>query len=90
MTRDKRRLLQEWNPYNPTYDFVSAAVRRTSDGCEVAFTRFVMADDYVPRVEHSALVFPYARQARYKFFDIGSIAGVYRNSPRDINLREFF
>jgi hypothetical protein len=89
MTPTKRPVLQLWNRYNPTYDFVSALVRHTASGSKVAFTRYVMADDYIPRVEHLDLVFTYTEQQRYRFFDIGSIVGFYRNSTHDIEPFEF-
>jgi hypothetical protein len=73
-------VLQQWNRCNATYDFVSAVVHRRDNGCRVTFTRYVMAQDYAPRIEHLDLVFPYTQQLRYQFFDIGSITGFYRNS----------
>jgi hypothetical protein len=90
MTPANRPVLQEWNRYNPTYNFVWAAVRRTADGSKVAFTRYVMADDYIPRVQRLDLLFPYNEQPRYRFFEIGSIIGFYRNSVHDIDPHEFF
>jgi len=89
MTPATRPVLQRWNRYNPTYDFVSAIVRRTADGSKVALTRYVMSEDCIPRVEHLNLLFQYTQQPRYRFFNIGSIIGFYRNSPRDINPHEF-
>ena len=89
MTPAKRWVFRLGNRYNPTYDFVSAVVRRTIGGSKVAFTRYVMADDYMSRVEHLELVFSYTEQRRYRFFDIGSIIGFYRNSIHDVDPREF-
>jgi len=89
MTPAKRPVFQIANRYNPTYDFVSALVRHTREGSKVAFTRYVMAEDYIPRVEHLNLPFNYAEQRRYRFFDIGSIIGFYRNSANDFDPREF-
>jgi hypothetical protein len=85
----RRPVLQKWNRRNPTYDFVSAVVQHTADGSKVDFTRYVMAQDYIPRVEHLDLRFPFSAQPNYKFFDIGSITGFYRNPARDIDPREF-
>ena len=89
MTPAKRSVFQQWNRYNATYDFVSAVVGYTSNGCRVGFTRHVMAGDCIPRIEHLDLTFPYTQHPRYQFFDIGSITGFYRNSPDDIDPRAF-
>jgi hypothetical protein len=90
MIPSKRDVLGKWNCYNPTYDFVYAVVEPTDDGSKVQFTRYVMKDDYTPRTENLELVFPYAKQARFSFFDIGSIIGFYRNSPKDFDPHEIF
>ena len=89
MSPSKRWVFQQGNLYNPTYDFVSAVVRHTIGGSKVSFTRYVMADDYIPRVEHLELVFTYKEQRRYRFFDIGSIIGFYRNSIHDFDPYNF-
>jgi len=89
MTPDRRPVIRDWSRYNPTYDFISAVVHHTSDGCQVAFTRYVMKDDYVPRVEHLELSFPYSQQPLYRFFDNGVLViGFYRRSPTDIDRNE--
>jgi hypothetical protein len=88
MTPPKREVLGEWNCCNPMYDFVSAVVERVKKGSKVRFTRHVMQDDYVPKTETLELFFPYAKQARYAFFDIGTITGFYRNSVTDFDLHE--
>jgi len=88
-TTDRRPVIRDWSRYNPTYDFISAVVHHTSDGCQVAFTRYVMKDDYVPRVEHLELSFPYSQQPLYRFFDNGVfVIGFYRRSPTDIDRNE--
>ena len=89
MKPSKRRVLQEWNPLTGTYDFVSGVVRRNDDGSVVRFTRYSMTEDYIPRTQRAELVFPYSSQPRYRFFDVGSIVGFYRNSPNDFDAREF-
>jgi hypothetical protein len=88
MTRTERAVLQSWDHYSPRYDFVSAMVTQLPDGAKVRFTRYVMKSDYVSRVESTELVFPYAKQAHYSFFDIGTITGFYRNSPSDFDVHE--
>jgi hypothetical protein len=88
MTQRGRTVLQSWDHYSPRYDFVSAMVTPLPDGAKVTFTRCVMKTDYIPRVESTELVFPYAKQAHYSFFDIGTIIGFYRNSPSDFDVRE--
>jgi len=88
--KPRRRVIQEWNRYTGTYDFVSAVVRRTRDGSRVSFTRYVMKEDYSPHVQQLDLIFPYIAQRDYPFFDVGSIIGFYRNSPEDIDARELF
>jgi hypothetical protein len=90
MTPSKRDILGEWNCDSPTYDFVFAVVESAHDGSKVRFTRHVMKDDYTPRTENLELFFPYAKQASYSFFDIGSIMGFYRNSASDFDLHEIF
>jgi hypothetical protein len=85
MTPANRSVFQTWNRYNATYDFVSAIVHRSATGCTVGFTRYVMAEDYIPRIERLDLPFPYTQQPSYQFFDIGSIVGFYRNSAEDID-----
>ncbi len=89
ITEPSRWVIQEWNRFNPTYDFISAAVTRSAVGCKGSFTRYVMQKDYIPRVEHADLAFPYTEQPRYRFFDYGHIKGFYRNSVRDIDAHEF-
>jgi len=89
MAPDRRPVIWEWSRYNPTYDFISAVVRHTPDGCRVNFTRYVMKDDYVPRIEHLELSFPYSQQPLYRFFDDGVfVIGFYRRSPTDIDRNE--
>jgi hypothetical protein len=89
MTSERRQVIRDWSRYNSTYDFISAVVHHTSDGCQVAFTRYVMKDDYVPRVEHLELSFPYSQQPLYRFFDNGVfLIGFYRRSPTDIDRNE--
>jgi hypothetical protein len=83
MTPSERAVLQSWDRYSPRYDFVSAVIAQLPEGAKVRFTRYVMRRDYVPRIESAELVFPYAKQARYSFFDIGTIIGFYRKSPSD-------
>jgi hypothetical protein len=89
MAPDRRPLIREWNRDNPTYDFISAVVRHKRDGCRVTFTRYVMREDYVPRIERLELSFPYSQQPLYRFFDDHVyIIGFYRRSPRDIDRNE--
>jgi hypothetical protein len=89
MAPGSRPVIRDWSRYNPTYDFISAVVRHTPDGCQVTFTRYVMKDDYVPRVEHLELSFPYSQQPLYRFFDNGVfVIGFYRRSPTDIDRNE--
>jgi len=90
MDEPSRWVTQQWNRYNPTYDFISAAAKRTDSGCILSFIRYVMKEDYIPREEHAELTFPYAKQPRYRFFDYGYITGFYRNSVHDIEAHEFF
>jgi hypothetical protein len=89
VTEPSRWVIQEWNRYNPTYDFISASETRSDAGYQVSFTRYVMKEDCIPRVEHADLAFPYTEQPRYRFFDYGHITGFYRNSVHDIDAREF-
>ena len=88
--KPRRPVLEGWNRYTGQYDFILGVVRRTRDGSKVRFTRCVMKEDYVPCVQQLDLLFPYATQPHYRFFDIGSIIGFYRNSPDDIDERELF
>jgi hypothetical protein len=79
-----------WHPAKGTYDFITAVVTtQFAGGTTVRFTRSVMTEDYVPRVEEAELTFPYAEQPRYVFFDFGYITGFYRNSVEDFSVREF-
>jgi hypothetical protein len=89
ITEPSRPVIQTWHPGKGTYDFISAVVKRTGAGCRVSFIRYVMKEDYIPRVEHLDLAFLYAEQPRYPFFDYGYIIGFYRNSVDDIGPREF-
>src|SRR6059058_3944520 len=51
-------VVQGWHPQNGTYDFIAAEViSRSSEGCKVAFSRFVMPEDYIPRTEHAEFSF---------------------------------
>ena len=89
MTPKSRPLIQEWNKYTGTYDFISALVRRSGDGCKVSFTRYVIKADYIPRIERLNLTFPYHKQPLYCFFDENVwVTGFYRHSARDIDLKE--
>jgi hypothetical protein len=89
MAPARRQVIREWSRYNPTYDFISAVVRHTPDGCRVTFTRYVMKEDCVPRIEHLELSFPYSQQPLYRFFDDGVfVIGFYRRSPTDIDRNE--
>jgi hypothetical protein len=89
MAPDSRPVIREWSRYNPTYDFISAVVRHTPDGCRVTFTRYVMREDYIPRIERLELSFPYSQQPLYRFFDDHvHIIGFYRRSPTDIDRNE--
>jgi hypothetical protein len=89
MAPDRRPVIQEWTRDNPTYDFISAVVRHIPDGCRVTFTRYVMREDYVPRIERLKLSFPYSQQPLYRFFDADVyIIGFYRRSPKDIDRNE--
>jgi len=89
MAPDSRPIIHEWNRYNPTYDFISAVVRHMPDGCRVAFTRYVMREDYIPRIERLELSFPYSQQPLYRFFDDHVyIIGFYRRSPTDMDHNE--
>ena len=89
MDERSRPVLQQWNRYDPTYDFISAVATATEKGYKLSFVRYVMTEDYIPREEHAELSFPYAEQPRYRFFDNGYIRGFYRNSVRDIDAHEF-
>ena len=89
MDQPSRWIIQHWNRYNPTYDFISAVATRTETGCKLRFIRYVMKEDYIPREERVDLAFPYARQPRYSLFDYGYITGFYRNSVHDIDAHEF-
>jgi len=81
----ERYVVQHWHRDKGTYDFITSVVTaRSSEGCKVHFTRYVMAEDYSPRSEQLDLDFPYAEQPNYRFFDYGSIVGIYRNSINDI------
>jgi hypothetical protein len=89
MAPHSRPVIQDWSRYNPTYNFISAVVRRMPDGCRVTFTRYVMSEDYVPRIERLELSFPYSQQPLYRFFDNHVyIIGFYRRSPTDIDRNE--
>jgi hypothetical protein len=89
LSSDRRPVIQEWNRYNPTYDFISAVARHMPDGCRVTFTRYVMSEDYVPRIERLELSFPYSQQPLYRFFDNNVyIIGFYRRSSKDIDRNE--
>ena len=87
--KPQRWVIRTWNPRLGTYDFVRALVRRTHQGSNTSFTRYVMKEDYLPRIQHLELAFPYASQPRYRFFDGGSIVGFYRNSVDDFDALEF-
>lgn len=90
MTPNERAVVQEWNIYNRTYDLISGVVQPANDGCNVAFTRYVMKDDYLPRVEKLDLFFSYRKQPIYRFFDDDVwIVGFYRNSVGDLDPNEF-
>src|SRR5205085_531934 len=83
-------VVQGWHPQNGTYDFIAAEVTsRSSEGCKVAFSRFVMPEDYIPRTEHAEFSFPYSEQPRYHLFDTAVIVGFYRNSLEDLSPEEF-
>jgi hypothetical protein len=83
-------IVQTWNQYDPTYDFILALASRSDTGCKVSFTRYVMKDDYTPREEHFEAEFPYSQQARYPFFDYGYVIGFYRYSWYDFDHHELF
>ena len=68
-------VIQTWDRYNPTYDFILAVTSRSDTGCKVNFFRYVMGTDYVPREEQFEAEFPYSRQARYRFFDQATSSG---------------
>jgi hypothetical protein len=89
MDEPSRWVIQQWNRYNPTYDFISGVAKRTDTGCILSFIRYVMKEDYIPREEHAELTFPYAEQPRYRFFNCGYVTGFYRNSVHDIDACEF-
>jgi hypothetical protein len=80
-------VIQTWDRYNPTYDFILAVTSRSDTGCKVNFFRYVMGTDYVPREEQFEAEFPYSRQARYRFFDRGYVIGFYRISFYDFDPR---
>jgi hypothetical protein len=86
----RKWILQSWHRDLGFYHFVLAVTRPTADGSQVSFTRYAMGADYFPREEHKTLSFPYTEQPRYRFFDHEYVTGFYRNSPRDIDAREFF
>jgi hypothetical protein len=88
--KPRREVIQEWNRCTGTYDFIRAEVRSARDGSAVSFTRYVMKEDYAARVQRLDLRFPYVSQPHYRFFDMGSIVGFYRNSPDDIDARKLF
>jgi hypothetical protein len=90
MMPPEREIYARWNKYDPTYDFVSAVVSLGSDGSKVIFTRNVMKNDCIPRAETLELFFPYTKQPHYRFFDIGTIVGFYRNSENDFDPRELW
>jgi translation elongation factor P/translation initiation factor 5A len=90
ITERRTDVYQTWHPAKGTYDFITAVVTsQFAGGTTVNFTRSVMTQDYVPRVEQSEFTFPYAEQPRYRFFDFGHITGFYRNSVEDFSPREF-
>jgi len=90
ITERRTGVYQTWQPAKGTYDFVTAVVTsQFAGGTTVSFTRSVMAEDYVPRVEQSEFTFPYTEQPRYRFYDFGHITGFYRKSVEDISPREF-
>jgi hypothetical protein len=84
----RKWIVQTWNRYDPTYDFVLAVADRSDAGCKVSFTRYVMQADYVAREEHTVAHFPYNRQDRQSFFDRGYVIGFYRNSFEDFDHRK--
>jgi hypothetical protein len=89
ITQHRDYVVQGWHPEKGTYDFIVAEITsRSSEGCKVAFTRFVMGEDYIPRTEHAEFSFPYAEQPRYHLFDTSSIVGFYRNSLEDLSPEE--
>ena len=83
-------IVQSWNKYDATYNFVLARASRSDTGCKVSFTRYVMKDDYIPRGEHFEAEFPYSQQARYPFYDYGYVIGFYRYSWHDFDHHELF
>lgn len=81
---------QTWHPKKGTHDFITAVVTsRFAGDTTVNFTRSVMTEDYIPRLEQSDFTFLYTEQPRYPFFDFGHIGGFYRNSVEDFSPREF-
>ena len=84
-TEDQARALRLFQLFSPVTLTSAPMIRvgRVGDG------GYVMADDYIARVEHLDLPFRYNEQPRYRFFDIGSIIGFYRNSVKDVDPREF-
>jgi hypothetical protein len=90
ITERRTDVCRTWHPAKGTYDFITAVVMtQFAGGTTVSFTRSVMTEDYVPRVEESEFTFPYTEQPRYRFFDFGYITGFYRNSVQDISPSEF-
>ena len=83
MTPGRQEVLRVWDFHSPKYDLIFATVIPVSDGSKVTFTRYVMKNEYIPREQTAALFFPYKTQARYSFFDIGTITGFYRESATD-------
>ena len=90
VTERRTDVYQTWHPGKGTYDFITAVVTsQFAGGTTISFTRSVMTEEYVPRVEQLEFTFPYTEQPRYRFFDFGYITGFYRNSVQDISPREF-
>ena len=90
ITEHRTDVYQTWHPAKGTYDFITAVVTsQFAGGTTISFTRSVMTEEYVPRVEQLEFTFPYTEQPRYRFFDFGHITGFYRNSVQDISPREF-
>ncbi len=90
ITEHRTDVYQTWHPAKGTYDFITAVVTsQFAGGTTISFTRSVMTEEYVPRVEQLEFTFPYTEQPRYRFFDFGYITGFYRNSVQDISPREF-
>lgn len=89
MNEPSRPVLQQWYRDYPLYDFIYATAKETESGCNVHFTRYVMADDYSAWQEQLDLTFPYSAQPRYRLFDYGYVTGFYRNAADDLDPREF-